>query len=70
MSDKINHDIVTCDRWACHGNKKGICRVLVHPITDKPCPFYKNSLRLAMELEALSERPIDWVAYRRAQHIK
>ena len=71
MSDKVKQQvIVTCPRLMCHGNKNGICKVLAAPIKGKPCPFYKNELRLALELEALSMTPVDWPLYRKAGRIK
>ena len=59
---------VRCDKYACHGNSKGLCSVLAQKITGKECPFYKSKLRLFMERAALKSG--DYKAYLKARHIK
>ena len=64
----MRNGIILCELIECHGNENGCCRVLAEPITDKPCPFYKSKLRLALEREALKKD--DWALYRQAAQIK
>ena len=58
---------VTCKELDCFGNNEGYCKVLDTAFRDKPCPFYKSKLRLALELEALEGK--DFKAYHRAQRV-
>lgn len=54
-----------CDKTDCHGNRYGRCWILRERIHKRKCPFYKSTLKLKKELDALIDG--DWALYHEIQ---